>query len=173
MGLAAGLALGMMPIPLPGGFTFKLGFAGGPLVVALILGRVHRIGPFVWNFPYAANLTIRQFGLVLFAAGIGTIAGEGVGRTLASGFALPLKLAAGALAVTLFADGLLLSLGSRVFRLPLGVLWGILAGTHTQPVVLGFVNERAKDDQPNLGYAAGYPLATVLKIVLAQLLLGI
>ena len=173
MGLAAGLALGMMPIPLPGGFTFKLGFAGGPLVVALILGRVHRIGPFVWNFPYAANLTIRQFGLVLFAAGIGTIAGEGFGRTLATGFRLPMMLAAGALAITLFADALCLFIGFRFFKLPLGVLWGILAGTHTQPVVLGFATERAKNDLPSVGYATVYPLATVLKIVLAQLLLGL
>ncbi len=172
MGLAAGLALGMMPIPLPGGFTFKLGFAGGPLVVALILGRVHRIGPFVWNFPYAANLTIRQFGLVLFAAGIGTIAGEGFGRTLANGVRLPLLLGAGALMVTVVADLLTMLLGSRLFKLPLGVLFGILAGTHTQPVVLGFASERTKDDLPSVGYATVYPLATVLKIVLAQLLLG-
>jgi putative transport protein len=172
MGLAAGLALGMMPIPLPGGFTFKLGFAGGPLVVALILGRVHRIGPFVWNFPYAANLTIRQFGLVLFAAGIGTIAGEGFGRTLATGFKLPLLLGAAALLVTVVADLICIVVGSKVFKLPLGVLFGILAGTHTQPVVLGFASEHTKDDLPSVGYATVYPLATVLKIVLAQLLLG-
>lgn len=173
MGLAAGLALGMMPIPLPGGFTFKLGFAGGPLVVALVLGRVHRIGPFVWNFPYAANLTIRQFGLVLFAAGIGTIAGEGFGRTLATGFRLPLMLGAAALAVTVVADLLTMLLGTRLFKLPLGVLFGILAGTHTQPVVLGFAADQTKDDLPSVGYATVYPLATVLKIVLAQVLLGL
>lgn len=173
MGLAAGLALGMMPIPLPGGFTFKLGFAGGPLVVALILGRVHRIGPFVWNFPYAANLTIRQFGLVLFAAGIGTIAGEGFGRTLATGFKLPLLLGAGALLVSVVADSLVMLLGRKVFKLPLGILFGILAGTHTQPVVLGFATDQTKDDLPGVGYATVYPLATVLKIVLAQLLLGL
>ncbi|MCC6513699.1 MAG: transporter, partial [Geothrix sp.] len=77
MGLAAGLALGQVPIPLSHGIIFKLGFAGGPLAVALVLGRFHRIGPLVWNFPYSANHTIRQFGLVLFAAGIGIISGEG------------------------------------------------------------------------------------------------
>jgi len=173
MGLAVGLALGMMPIPLPGGFTFKLGFAGGPLVVALILGRVHRIGPFVWNFPYAANLTIRQFGLVLFAAGIGTIAGEGFGRTLASGIRLPLLLAVGAFAITMLADAICMVVGFRVFKLPLSVPWGILAGTPTQPVVLGFATGPAKDHPPNIGYASVYPLATVLKIVLAQLLLSL
>lgn len=173
MGLAAGLALGMMPIPLPGGFTFKLGFAGGPLVTALVLGRVHRLGPFVWDFPYAANLTIRQFGLVLFAAGIGTIAGEGFGRTFALGFRLPLLVAAGALLVAALSDALCLVLGRRLLKLPLGELYGILAGLHTQPVVLGFATERTRDDQPGLGYAAVYPLATVLKIVLAQALLGL
>lgn len=173
LGLAAGLALGMLPIPLPGGFTFKLGFAGGPLVVALVLGRVHRLGPFVWSFPYAANLTIRQFGLVLFAAGIGTLAGEGFGRTIAAGLGLPLLLAGASVLVALLADALCLVAGLRLFKLPLGLLWGVLAGAHTQPVVLGLAVERAGDDSPNLGYAAVYPLATVLKIVLAQALLGL
>ncbi len=173
MGLGAGLALGMMPIPLPGGFTFKLGFAGGPLVAALVLGRVHRLGPFVWDFPYAANLTIRQFGLVLFAAGIGTIAGEGFGRTLALGFRLPLLAAAAALLLASLSDALCMVLGRRLFKLPAGELYGILAGLHTQPVVLGFAAERTRDDQPGAGYSAVYPLATVLKIILAQALLGL
>ncbi|MBK8725254.1 MAG: transporter [Holophagaceae bacterium] len=173
LGLAAGLALGMLPIVLPGGFTFRLGFAGGPLVMALILGKVHRLGPFVWDFPYAANLTIRQFGLVLFAAGIGTIAGEGFGRTLASGFRLPLLLGAAALLVAGVADALCLVVGARFLKLPFGELYGLLAGMHTQPVVLGFASERTGDDLPGVGYATVYPLATVLKIVLAQLLLGL
>jgi putative transport protein len=67
VGLAAGLALGMVPIPLPGGIHFRLGFAGGPLVMALILGKVTRVGRFVWSFPYGASLTIRQLGLLLFS----------------------------------------------------------------------------------------------------------
>lgn len=173
LGLAAGLALGMMPIVLPGGFTFRLGFAGGPLVMALMLGKVHRLGPFVWDFPYAANLTIRQFGLVLFAAGIGTIAGEGFGRTLAAGFRLPLLLGAAALLVAGVADALCMVVGARFLKLPLGELYGLLAGMHTQPVVLGFASEQTRDDLPGVGYATVYPLATVLKIVLAQLLLGL
>jgi putative transport protein len=72
VGLALGLIVGMIPIPLPGGSTLRLGFAGGPLIVALILGNVERSGPIVWTLPYNANLTLRQFGLVLFLAGVGT-----------------------------------------------------------------------------------------------------
>ena len=75
VGLALGLLVGLIPIPLPGGTTLRLGFAGGPLIVALILGYVERTGPIVWTLPYNANLTLRQFGLVLFLAGIGTRSG--------------------------------------------------------------------------------------------------
>jgi putative transport protein len=171
MGLAAGLALGQLPIPLGHGIIFKLGFAGGPLAIALVLGRFHRIGPLVWNFPYSANHTIRQFGLVLFAAGIGVISGEGF-RTIVSRDAsvLPLFLGA-AFAVCLLADSLTLFIGHKLFRIPLNVMFGIVAGTHTQPVVLGFASHQTDNELPNVGFATVYPLATILKIVLAQVLL--
>ena len=171
MGLAAGLALGQIPIPLGQGIIFKLGFAGGPLVVGLILGRYHKIGPFVWNIPYSANHTVRQLGLVLFAAGIGIISGEGFRRILADNIVwLPIFLAS-ALIVSLVADLLAVFLGYKVFRIPLNVLFGIVAGMHTQPVVLGFANQQTKNELPNVGFATVYPLATILKIVLAQALL--
>jgi putative transport protein len=171
MGLAAGLALGQLPIPLSHGIVFKLGFAGGPLAVALILGRFHRIGPLVWNFPYSANHTVRQFGLVLFAAGIGVISGEGF-RAIVSKDAsvLPLFLGA-AFLVCFLADSLTMILGYKLFRIPLNVMFGILAGTHTQPVVLGYASHHTGNELPNVGFATVYPLATILKIVLAQVLL--
>ena len=171
MGLAAGLALGQVPIPLGHGIIFRLGFAGGPLLAGLILGRYHRIGPFVWNIPYSANHTIRQFGLVLFAAGIGIISGEGFRFIIASNFAvLPVFIGA-ALVVCLAADLMACFIGYRLFRIPLNVLYGILAGMYTQPVVLGYANQQTRNELPNVGFATVYPLATVLKIVLAQVLL--
>jgi putative transport protein len=172
MGLAAGLALGQLPIPLGHGIVFKLGFAGGPLAVALILGRFHRIGPLVWNFPYSANHTVRQFGLVLFAAGIGVISGEGF-RAIVSQNAgvLPLFLGA-ALLVCFVADSLTMLLGHKLFGIPLNIMFGILAGTHTQPVVLGYASHHTGNELPNMGFATVYPLATILKIVLAQVLLA-
>jgi len=171
MGLAAGLALGQLPIPLSHGIVFKLGFAGGPLAMALILGRFHRIGPLVWNFPYSANHTIRQFGLVLFAAGIGVLSGEGFRAILSKDASvLPLFLGA-AFLVCFVADSLTMILGYKLFGIPLNIMFGILAGTHTQPVVLGYANHHTGNELPNVGFATVYPLATILKIVLAQVLL--
>jgi putative transport protein len=173
MGLAAGLALGQVPIPLGHGILFKLGFAGGPLVVGLILGRFHKMGRFIWNIPYSANHTIRQFGLVLFAAGIGVISGEGFRQILAHNIAwLPIFLGA-ALLVTLVSDTVAYLVGYKVFRIPLSILFGIVAGAHTQPVVLGYATQQSRNDLPNVGFAAVYPLATILKIVLAQALLAL
>ncbi len=173
MGLAGGLVLGEVPIPLGGGMVFKLGFAGGPLAIALILGRFHRVGSLVWNFPYGANHTIRQFGLVLFAAGIGLISGEGF-RTIvaANPGVLPLFLGS-ALLICLLADGLAMAVGHKLFKIPLNVMFGIVAGTHTQPVVLGYATHQTRNELPNVGFATVYPLATILKIVLAQVLLGL
>ncbi len=172
MGMALGLAVGQIPIPLGHGIIFKLGFAGGPLVVGLVLGRFHKLGHFVWNIPYSANHTIRQFGLVLFAAGIGVISGEGFRQILSRNISwLPIFMAA-ALVVATLADTLAYWLGHRVLRIPLSLLFGIVAGTHTQPVVLGYATQQSKNDLPNVGFAAVYPLATILKIVLAQALLA-
>src|SRR5699024_3162992 len=66
LGMALGLVVGLVTIPLPGGLTFTLGAAAGPLLVGMILGRVERTGPFLWGLPHAANLTTRQLGLMFF-----------------------------------------------------------------------------------------------------------
>ena len=76
LGMAMGLLLGMISFQLPGGISFKLGFAGGPLIVALILGSLRRTGPIVWSLPYSANLTLRQVGLILLLASVGVRSGH-------------------------------------------------------------------------------------------------
>ena len=88
LGLALGLLLGVVPIPLPGGLSIRLGLAGGPLMVALALGALQRTGPLVWSLPFSANLTLRQLGLVLFLAGVGTRAGFAFYTTLSHGAGL-------------------------------------------------------------------------------------
>jgi putative transport protein len=167
VGIALGLLLGSIPIPLPGGATFKLGFAGGPLIVGLILGRLGRTGPVVWTLPYSANLTLRQLGLVLFLAGVGTRSGWAFASTVREG--LPL-VALGAL-VTCAATILLLLVGHRALRIPLSVLIGVLSGAQTQPAALAFASEQTNNDLPSVGYATVFPLATIAKIILAQVLL--
>lgn len=169
LGLFLGLVVGMVPIPLPGGITVRLGLAGGPLLVGLVLGARGFTGRFVWTMPYTANLTIRQVGLVFFLAGIGTHAGYPFVQTLRDP-AGALLLAGGAV-VTCTTALLVLWVGYRVLRVPLTLLSGMLAGLQTQPAVLGFATEQAGSDLPNIGYATVYPTATILKIVLVQLLL--
>lgn len=170
LGIALGLLLGLIPFPLPGGLTFKLGFAGGPLIAGLVLGTLGRTGKMVWSLPYSANLTLRQIGLILFLAGIGTRAGYSFVSTFTKGGGLTI-FAAGAV-LTCVAAMTMLWVGYRVFKIPMSLLVGMVAGTQTQPAVLGFALEQTKNDVPNIGYAAVYPVATLSKIIFVQLLLA-
>lgn len=167
LGLALGLVLGLIPFPVPGGHSIKLGLAGGPLIVALVLGALGRSGPITWSLPYSANMMLRQLGLVLFLAGIGTRAGYDFFQTLRAG-GLPILLAASGI-VCLTALGTLW-IGHRVLKMPFGLLSGMLAGLQTQPATLGFANEQAGNSLPDIGYARVFPVAAVAKILVAQAL---
>jgi putative transport protein len=169
LGLAMGLLLGMIPIPMPGGVTLRLGIAGGPLIVALLVGALGRTGPLVWTIPYSANLSLRQMGLIFFLAGIGTRSGYAFASTLTEGSGW-VVFAAGA-GVTCLTTLFTLWLGHRVLKIPMGLLLGITAGLQTQPAVLGFSLEQTNNDLPNVGYATVYPIAMIVKILLAQVLL--
>jgi putative transport protein len=169
--MVLGLLVGMVAVPLGGGVSIKLGFAGGPLVVALILGALHRTGPLVWHIPYSANLTLRQIGLVFFLAGVGTRAGYDFITTLKAGGGLVI-FAAGAL-VTMTVALLSLFIGHKLLKIPMGRMLGVLAGIQTQPALLGFAVNQTGDEEPNVGYAAVYPIALIAKIVLAQIVLAL
>ena len=169
LGIALGLLLGSIKFPLPGGTHIELGIAGGPLIVGLILGWRERTGRVLWQIPFSANLTIRQIGIVLFLAGVGTRSGFAFGQTVFSTQGLLLFLA-GAF-VTCATAALLLWLAARAFRIPFPLAMGMTAGLQTQPAVLAFTVERAGNELPNQGYAVVYPLAMIAKIVLAQVLL--
>jgi putative transport protein len=170
LGIALGLLLGTLPIPLPGGLHFTLGVAGGPLAAALLLGTIGRVGPLVFSQPYGANLALRQVGLVLFLAGVGTRAGWSFWTTLGGGGGA-LLFAAGAGLTFAVAVGALF-VGHRLLRIPFSILSGMVAGIHTQPAVLGYAQGQAGNDLPAIGYASVYPAATIAKIVLAQALLA-
>ena len=166
-GIVLGVIVGMIPLPLPNGMVFRLGFAGGPLVVALILGRLERTGPIVWSLPFSANLVIRQIGLVFFLAGVGTKAGYGFGMTFQSGgWAL---IAAGA-AITSCVAVLTVILGYKYLKLPMSAVLGMTAGVHTQMACLAYANQQTQNEQPNVWYATTYPASMITKIILAQLI---
>ncbi len=167
LGIVFGVFLGMMPIPLPNGSTFKLGFAGGPLIVSLILGRLQRTGSITWTMPFNANLVLRQIGLVFFLAGIGTKAGHGFGATFeAGGFGY---ITMGAI-ITTVASLLAITIGYKYLKLPMSSVMGVASGLGTQPACLAFANQTAKNDQPNMSYAMVYPASMITKIILAQVI---
>jgi putative transport protein len=167
-GIVLGIAVGLIPVPLPGGLTLRLGLAGGPLVVAMILGARGRTGPFVWGIPYGVSLTLRQLGLLLFFAGIGTRSGFALWAALHQPSTFSVFVLG---AATTFASAITALLAGRyLFRVPEGLLEGMIAGVHTQPAALSAALERQLDDTPNVGYAAVFPVAMIAKVVLAQLL---
>ncbi len=168
LGLAAGLALGLVPIPLPGGLTFHLGISGGPLLVGLVLGRFTRLGRWTFTVPYATSLALRQLGLVVFLAGAGTVAGASLPRI--AGPTLLVFLGLG-IVVAGVVSLVVLWWGHRHMGLSLNELGGVLAGAQTQSALLDFASAQTRNELPAQSYAVVYPLATVLKVVLAQLLL--
>ena len=160
----------MIPITFPGGIQFKLGDAGGPLIVALVLSALRRTGPIVWSLPYSANLTLRQLGLTILLAGIGVRSGYTFLATLQNSGGVQI-LIAGAM-VSLVTAFLVLLIGYKVLKIPFGLVTGMVAAVHTQPAVQAYAVNQAKNDLPNHGYALAFPMATIAKILIAQLLVA-
>jgi putative transport protein len=170
LGITLGLLIGMIPITLPGGIEFKLGEAGGPLIVALVLSALRRTGPIVWSIPYSANLTIRQLGLTILLAGIGIRSGYTFLSTLSQEGGVTILLAGAVISLT--TPLIVLWVGYRLFKIPFGVLTGIVSAVHTQPAVQASALAQARNDLPNHGYALAFPMATIAKILLAQIIVA-
>lgn len=168
LGALLGVGLGMLRVPLPGGMQLQLGLAGGPLIVALFLGRLGRTGPIIWSLPLAANQALRQLGLVLFFAAVGLRAGRHFAAALSAQG--PELVAAGAIA-TFGASAILLWGAMALLKVNWVTAAGLMAGGQTQPALLSFAADRSRSDAPNRAYAAIMPLAMIGKILGAQLLL--
>ncbi len=164
-GMALGLMLGMLTFTLPGGLSFNLGFAGGPLVVALILGALRRTGPIVWTLPFGANRVLRQLGLILLLAGIGIRSGHTFLNTILAGGGGWLFLCGAIIAIT--TAFVTLWLGYKWLRIPFGLLTGMIA---TQPAILEFALDRAGNRLPSMGFTLILPIVLITKILFVQLL---
>jgi putative transport protein len=138
-GIVLGVFLGMIPIPLGHGLSFKLGFAGGPLIMGLILGRLERTGPITWELPLNANLVLRQVGLVFFLAAIGTKAGYGFGATFQDG---GWKLIIAGAILTTFITMISILVGYKYLKLPMEAVMGLVSGIQTQSACLAFANQQ-------------------------------
>lgn len=169
LGILLGVAGGMVPFTLPGlPVPVRLGLAGGPLVLAILLARLGKIGPLVWFMPATANTALREMGIILFLASVGIKAGEKFVPTLLSSDGM--VWLAGACAITILPL-LLVGLFARLaLRLNFVSLCGLLAGSMTDPPALAFANAIAKSDAPSVSYAAVYPLTMLLRIMAGQLI---
>jgi putative transport protein len=169
LGLTIGLILGLIPFPFPGGGSMQLGFAGGPLIVGILLGTFGRTGNMVWSLPYSASMTLKQVGLVMFLAGIGTRSGYSLVTTLSQGGGGAIFLAG--ITITAVTAFLGLWIGHKLMKMPMSVVVGIVAGMHTSTPGLGYIKEQTGNDIADNGYACVFPFATIFKIVLVHVLL--
>src|SRR6201997_1543054 len=124
-GMGLGILLGLIPIPIPGVGTVTLGIGGGPLIVALILGKLRRTGRMLWTMPLPANIVLRNFGLALFLAAVGINAGQPFVRTVADTGLTMLLIRAAALLTTVI---IVLVVGHYLLRIPFDDLLGVASG---------------------------------------------
>ena len=168
-GIALGVLVGLYPIhafdmPTP----IRLGLAGGPLLFALVISRIGRIGPIVWHMPENANHAFREFGITLFLACVGLKAGGTFfEHLLTSTGAL---LFGCAVVITMVPLALAAWIGRVWLKMKFGPLCGLLAGSLTDPPALAYAQTMNQSNAPTIAYATVYPLTMLLRIVLAQVL---
>jgi putative transport protein len=168
-GICLGIALGTLPIAFPGlPQPLRLGLAGGPLIVAILVGARGRIGRLVWHVPRSASMAFRELGIALFFAGVGLMAGP---TFFSTAFSLTgiLWVVAGA-CVTIVPLVVVGSFARAKLGLNYVELAGLLAGSMTDPPALAFANGICQSEAPAVAYATVYPLTMLLRIMVAQFL---
>ncbi|MFK7903835.1 MAG: aspartate:alanine exchanger family transporter [Chitinophagales bacterium] len=164
LGIGLGLILGSIEFSFGPTFSFKLGYAGGPLVVGLFLGAVRRTGPVVWSLPYSANVTLQQMGLILLLTSIGVRSGNAFMQSFSIEGIWAFMAGATISMVTAFAT---LLVGYKILKMPFSLLTGMVAN---QPAILDFATSRSNNKVPMFGYAMMFPIALISKILIAQIL---
>lgn len=168
-GIMLGIGLGTLPLAFPGlPQPVRLGLAGGPLIVALILSRLGHVGGLVWHMPMNTNLAFREFGIALFFAAVGLSAGEKFFQTVFSSTGLGWLLAG--VVVTVVPLLVVGTFARLVLKMNFLDLSGLIAGSMTDPPALAFASNIADSDSPTVAYATVYPLTTLLRILAAQIL---
>lgn len=170
VGILCGILFGSLPIAIPGMPTpVKLGLAGGPLIISILIGRFGHKVKLVTYTTMSANLMLREVGLVLFLASVGIKAGENFVQMVVEGDGV-LYVGLGFLItfIPLIITGIIARWHHRVNYF---TLMGLIAGSNTDPPALAYVNQIAGNDAPAVGYSTVYPLTMFLRILTAQLLI--
>lgn len=169
IGIAGGLAVGALTIPLPGDVSLRLGAGGGTLIVGLVLGMLSRTGPVTWQIPHGANLLLRQIGILMFLAAAGLGSGTTFADALGTRAGLELFLAG---VVVAFSFAVTIPIVVQLLlKRDVIVTAGMFTGIETQPAALAYANDRtAGDERVNAAYALVFPVAMITKIIVVQFL---
>ena len=170
VGIFLGILLGSLPIAFPGMPTpLKLGLAGGPLVVAILIGRFGHKLHLVTYTTMSANLMLREIGIVLFLASVGIDAGANFVQTVVEGDGL-LYVGCGFL-ITVIPLLKCTAIATLHYKVNYFTLMGLIAGSNTDPPALAYANQVTSSDAPAVGYSTVYPLSMFLRILTGQMIL--
>ena len=170
VGIFLGILLGSLPIAFPGMPTpLKLGLAGGPLVVAILIGRFGHKLHLVTYTTMSANLMLREIGIVLFLASVGIDAGANFVQTVVEGDGL-LYVGCGFL-ITVIPLLIIGAIARLYYKVNYFTLMGLIAGSNTDPPALAYANQTTAGDAPAVGYSTVYPLSMFLRILTGQMIL--
>jgi len=170
IGIVLGIIFGSIPVAIPGmPMPLKLGIAGGPLIIAILIGRYGYKVHLVTYTTTSANMMLREIGLVLFLASVGIKAGEGFVQTVVAGDGL--KYVWTGFLITVIPILIIGTLARLKYKLNYFTLIGMVAGSYTDPPALAYANSTCSKDAPAVGYSTVYPLAMFLRILAAQVII--
>ena len=168
VGIILGIVFGSLPIAIPGmPVPLKLGIAGGPLIIAILIGRYGYKIKLVTYTTTSANMMLREIGLVLFLASVGIKAGAGFYNTVVEGDGL-LYVLAGFL-ITIIPILIVGPIARMKFKFNYFTIAGMVSGAYTDPPALAYSNSICSKEAPAVGYSTVYPLSMFLRILTAQL----
>lgn len=169
-GIALGLILGALPLPFPGmSFPVKLGIAGGPIIVGILMGAFGPRFRFTTYTTQSANLLMRQFGLTVYLACLGISAGEHFFETVFQSEGL-MWIGFG-FVLTVVPVIIIALVAMKMFKISYAKSVGMLCGSMANPMALNYVNSTIDDDEPSVAYATVYPVSMFARIIFTQLLL--
>lgn len=165
-----GIIFGSLPIAIPGmPVPLKLGIAGGPLIIAILIGRYGYKIHLVTYTTTSANMMLREIGLVLFLASVGIKAGAGFWDTVVQGDGL--KYVYTGFLITVIPILIVGTIARLKYRFNYFTIMGMIAGTYTDPPALAYANQLCSKEAPAIGYSTVYPLSMFLRILTAQLII--
>ena len=169
IGIIVGILFGSIPLSIPGmPVPLKLGIAGGPLIIAILIGRFGYRFKLVTYTTTSANMMLREIGLVLFLASVGIKAGAGFWETVVQGDGL--KYVYTGFLITIIPILIVGTIARLYYKFNYFTIMGMISGSYTDPPALAYANSICTREAPAIGYSTVYPLSMFLRIFTAQLI---